>query len=170
MLASHCPTPFRSLSQLLYSEKKPGDLSCRQVIVEILLGLFDVFPHKTPMLDRSEWKKPLDASVYSSASGDVSPAINQSDNREMMESTTPGYVNIPRGHNHTNSTATTSTFELVRNLVLGPPDEKEDAHVEFMKEMRKPRLFRRWVSELEGVCMDYFWLVILESFIFSFIN
>lgn len=41
--AAH-PRPFPALSDLLFSEKKPGDLACRQIIVEVWLFHFELFP------------------------------------------------------------------------------------------------------------------------------
>ncbi|PWZ00972.1 hypothetical protein BCV70DRAFT_199337 [Testicularia cyperi] len=41
-LASHAPTPFTQLMGLLFSEKKPGDLSTRKLIVELLSILLHV--------------------------------------------------------------------------------------------------------------------------------
>lgn len=41
--AAH-PRPFPGLSKLLFSEKKPGDLACRQIIVELWLFYFELFP------------------------------------------------------------------------------------------------------------------------------
>jgi len=38
------PSPFPALSLLLFSEKKPGDLACRQIIIELWLSLFDLVP------------------------------------------------------------------------------------------------------------------------------
>ncbi|KAG2364612.1 armadillo-type protein [Suillus spraguei] len=43
-LRSSCPTPFVQLISLLYSDKKPGDVATRQLIVELLLILFELYP------------------------------------------------------------------------------------------------------------------------------
>ena len=43
-LRAHFPAPFPALSSLLFSEKKPGDLPSRQIIIELWLLLFDLFP------------------------------------------------------------------------------------------------------------------------------
>ncbi|ORY23137.1 armadillo-type protein [Naematelia encephala] len=43
-LRSSYPQPFPALSTLLFSEKKPGDLACRQIIIELWLSLFELFP------------------------------------------------------------------------------------------------------------------------------
>jgi hypothetical protein len=50
-LRSSCPTPFVQLVSLLYSDKKPGDVASRQLIVDLLLVLFDLYPPSAvPML------------------------------------------------------------------------------------------------------------------------
>lgn len=41
-LASHAPRPFRQLVDLLFSEKKPGDLSTRKLMIELLAILLDL--------------------------------------------------------------------------------------------------------------------------------
>ena len=38
------PRPFPALSSLLFSEKKPGDIPVRQIMIEMWLYLFDLFP------------------------------------------------------------------------------------------------------------------------------
>lgn len=43
-LRARHPRPFPALSQLLFSEKKPGELACRQIIVEMWLFHFELFP------------------------------------------------------------------------------------------------------------------------------
>jgi hypothetical protein len=43
-LRSQCPRPFVQLVSLLYSDKKPGEVATRQVIIELLITLFDLFP------------------------------------------------------------------------------------------------------------------------------
>jgi hypothetical protein len=156
-LASHSPIPFRPLAQLLYSEKKPGDLCVRQVIIELFCGIFDVFPTKsTPAIDQGDWSKPL---------GDWSPELGLpavdspfSSESSSLASSTFDRVAAP-GTPPTPSFGASSTFELVRSLVLGPPDEKEEAQPDFMKQTRRPRRFKRWIKEVEGVVLDYFWCV-----------
>jgi hypothetical protein len=45
--AAH-PRPFPALSSLLFSEKKPGDLACRQIIVEVFLFQFELYNRQPP--------------------------------------------------------------------------------------------------------------------------
>ncbi|KIR27155.1 hypothetical protein I309_03865 [Cryptococcus deuterogattii LA55] len=46
------PRPFPALSALLFSEKKPGDLASRQLIVELWLFLFDLFTPVSQTLNK----------------------------------------------------------------------------------------------------------------------
>ncbi|KAF7332258.1 Drf-GBD domain-containing protein [Mycena kentingensis (nom. inval.)] len=43
-LRSSCPTPFTQLVSLLYSDKKPGDVATRQLMVDLILILFELYP------------------------------------------------------------------------------------------------------------------------------
>ncbi|CAD6585272.1 MAG: hypothetical protein TREMPRED_004096 [Tremellales sp. Tagirdzhanova-0007] len=52
-LRAHFPSPFPALSKLLFSEKKPGDLPLRQIIVELWIFLFDLFPSPSNYSSRS---------------------------------------------------------------------------------------------------------------------
>jgi hypothetical protein len=54
-LRAHFPVPFPALSTLLFSEKKPGDLPSRQIIVELWLFLFGLFP---PVSSRNPASRP----------------------------------------------------------------------------------------------------------------
>ncbi|BEI80026.1 hypothetical protein CcaverHIS002_0105550 [Cutaneotrichosporon cavernicola] len=42
------PRPFPALSGLLFSEKKPGELACRQIIVELFLFQFELYNRQPP--------------------------------------------------------------------------------------------------------------------------
>lgn len=43
--------------------------------------------------------------------------------------------------------------------MIGPPDEKEEATVDFIRASRRQRVFKRWVEELINLLCDYFWCV-----------
>lgn len=43
--AAH-PRPFPALSALLFSEKKPGDIPCRLIMVELFIFHFELFPSR----------------------------------------------------------------------------------------------------------------------------
>ncbi|KAF7336852.1 Drf-GBD domain-containing protein [Mycena venus] len=58
-LRSSCPTPFVQLVALLYSDKKPGDVATRQLIVDLLLILFELYPSSLgDRLHRSNLEQP----------------------------------------------------------------------------------------------------------------
>ncbi|KAH8916703.1 hypothetical protein BT69DRAFT_1228051 [Atractiella rhizophila] len=123
-LALHSPSPFVQLTSLLLSEKKPGDLPIRQIIVELILGLFEIFPHG-----------------YS-----PSGSPRRSEFRHYRSSTPP--MAAPGRSAHL----------LVRSLIVGPPDPKQESKPDFMQEVHRPRIYKNWLSEFLGVLMDYFWV------------
>lgn len=43
-IRQHYPKPFPGMSALLFSEKKPGDLASRQLIIELWIYLFELYP------------------------------------------------------------------------------------------------------------------------------
>ena len=44
-IRSSFPRPFPALSGLIFSEKKPGDIATRQIIIELWQFLYDLYPH-----------------------------------------------------------------------------------------------------------------------------
>jgi hypothetical protein len=142
LLASAAPTPYRSLVELLYSEKRPGDLPARQAIVDLVAGLFDVFPSTapyTPPLDAREWGTPMLVSASNSPALDAGPVL------PMLAKAT---------------SARPSARTLVRTLMVGPPDEKEATTVDWIRQSRRPKVFKRWIEELVALLCDYFWCVL----------
>lgn len=47
-IRSCSPNPFVPLTALLFTDKKPGDVPTRQIITELLLLLFDLYPSSPP--------------------------------------------------------------------------------------------------------------------------
>jgi len=46
---------------------------------------------------------------------------------------------------------------LVRSLVIGPPNEKEEARPDFIKQAHRKRSFKVWMDEMIRTLSDYFW-------------
>lgn len=46
---------------------------------------------------------------------------------------------------------------FVMSLMEGPPNEAEEAKVEFIQATHKPRIFKAWVKEIADCVRDYFW-------------
>lgn len=133
-LRSSCPTPFVQLISLLYSDKKPGDVATRQLIVDLLLILFEIYP--TSSLPSSGGRLRREAWESSGSSSNV--------------------VTLPVPHK--------TLFSLIRALLLTPappPTESPAAPVSphaFIETLHRPRIYKSYLQELSDVCRDYFWV------------
>ncbi|RDX57101.1 hypothetical protein OH76DRAFT_1424700 [Lentinus brumalis] len=140
-LRGYCPAPFDRLVTLLYSDKKPGDVPTRQLIVELLLGLFDLFPTSSlpssgsPTHSRTR-SVPWELSAASTASSNL--------------------IVLPRPHS--------TLFSFIKSLLLTPappPSENPGTPVEphaFIEELHRPRIYKTYLQELSDICRDYFWV------------
>ncbi|BGP17556.1 hypothetical protein JCM10213_004097 [Rhodosporidiobolus nylandii] len=162
-LASHSPTPFLPIASLLFSEKRPGDLPCRQLLVELLLSVFEICPSSSDALPKTAWATPeisLEPAPTSPSfssgggSGNGSGAMRRytrkaksgddDDDLEREEVLTPERVQ--------------QAHRFAVSLMQGPPDEKEEAKVDFVKAAVRPRVFKTWVDEIASCVRDYFWI------------
>lgn len=144
-LRSSCPTPFVQLVALLYSDKRPGDIATRQLIVELLTILFELYPPSSlPALS-------------SSASGSNTGRFRA--HREVWDAESPsptGLISLPAPHK--------TLFSLIRALLLTPappPAESPASPVaphEFIESLHVPRIYKTYLQELSDVCRDYFWV------------
>jgi hypothetical protein len=128
---------------LLYSDKKPGDVATRQLIVELILILFEIYPptalpapgspHRSRAVRREAWESSAD-----------------------LPGSASRIINLPAPHK--------TFFSLIRSLLLTPaplPAEAPAAPVsphEFIESLHKPRLYKTYLQELSDVCRDYFWV------------
>jgi hypothetical protein len=134
------PSPFSELITLLYSDKKPGEVATRHLIVELFQLLFDLFP--TAALQ----------------------SFNEQDRRRefwddqdtLASSAYSSLVSLPHPHKN--------VFTLVRSLLLTPapraaeaPEVSVDPH-EFIGSLHKPRIYKTYLQELSDLCRDYFWV------------
>ncbi|KAJ7679069.1 armadillo-type protein [Mycena polygramma] len=138
-LRSSCPTPFAQLVALLYSDKKPGDVATRQLIVDLLITLFELYPSSAlPALSGRPYMR-----------------------REAWEtaSTTPStssLVTLPAPHK--------TFYSLIRALLLTPappPSESPATPISphaFIESLHRPRIYKTYLQELSDVCRDYFWV------------
>ncbi|KAF6759877.1 armadillo-type protein [Ephemerocybe angulata] len=138
-LRSSSPTPYAQLITLLYSDKKPGDVATRQLIVDLLLLLFDLYP---PSALPSNGKQSIGR------------------HREAWESrasvAATNVITLPVGHK--------SLFSFIRSLLLTPappPAEAPGVPVsphEFIESLHVPRVYKTYLQEMSDVCRDYFWV------------
>ncbi|WVR07273.1 hypothetical protein IAU60_004314 [Kwoniella sp. DSM 27419] len=132
-LRAHFPDPFPALSMLLFSEKKPGDLASRQIILELWLFLFDLFPPSLSSPSQSgSADRPTSVRFDSKASAGVTSSL------------AAGQVDI---------------VKHIRGLLVPDlPDPTKDQHA-FVTQAHRPRVFKAWVGELSDICRDYFWIM-----------
>ncbi|KAI0950755.1 hypothetical protein AcW1_007982 [Taiwanofungus camphoratus] len=142
-LRSYCPSPFNQLVALLYSDKKPGEVGTRQLILELLYALFDLYPS-------------------SSLPSVGSPTVHHHTRsrsvpwEEGTTSSSSNLVTLPAPHS--------TVFSLVRTLLLTPappPAEDPGPSVEphaFIEELHRPRIYKTYMQELSDLCRDYFWV------------
>ena len=143
-LRSSCPTPFVQLVALIYSDKKPGEVATRQLIVELILLLFDLYP----------------PSALPAAGHKVSPSSSLLRPREAWQSqtalVTSNLITLPAPHK--------TFFSLIRALLLTPaPPAAESPAVPvsphaFIESLHQPRIYKTYLQELSDVCRDYFWV------------
>ncbi|KAK2463424.1 hypothetical protein APHAL10511_004510 [Amanita phalloides] len=139
-LRSSCPTPFAQLVSLLYSDKKPGEVATRQLIVELLLILFDLYP-STALPSASS------SSLYLSR---AQRCETWEDDQDVLS------VTLPTPHKN--------FFSLIRALLLTPappPSESLATPISphaFIESLHRPRIYKTYLQELSDVCRDYFWV------------
>lgn len=139
-IRSAFPEPFSRLITLVYSDKKPGEVASRHLIVELIQLLFDIFPTASlPSFNEQERRREL-----------------WDDQDTLAASTHSNLVTLPHPHK--------SAFTLIRSLLLTPaPRAAEAPEVpvtphEFIGNLHKPRIYKTYLQELSDICRDYFWV------------
>ncbi|KAH9856670.1 armadillo-type protein [Lenzites betulinus] len=146
-LRAACPAPFDKLVTLLYSDKRPGEVATRQLIVELLLSLFDLYPLGSLPSNGS----PAAAITAHSRSRSVPWELSST---SLATSST--LITLPRPHQ--------TLFSLLKALLLTrapPPSEAPGTPIEphaFIEELHRPRIYKTYLQELSDICRDYFWV------------
>lgn len=139
-IRSAFPSPFSQFITLIYSDKKPGEVASRHLIVELIQLLFDLFQTGSlPSFNENERRR------------------EQWDDQEpFVPSAQSSLITLPYPHK--------SVFTLVRSLLLTPapraaeaPEVTVEPH-EFIGNLHKPRIFKAYLQELSDICRDYFWV------------
>jgi hypothetical protein len=132
-LRSSCPTPFVQLVSLLYSDKKPGDVATRQLIVDLLIILFDLYPPSSlPSI------------------GSVPPR------REVWETAPRHTITLPHPH-QTLYSLLRALLLTPAPRAAEAPEVPLSAH-EFIDALHRPRIYKSYLQELSDICRDYFWV------------
>ncbi|KAI0661800.1 armadillo-type protein [Cubamyces menziesii] len=146
-LRDACPAPFDKLVTLLYSDKRPGEVATRQLIVELLLSLFDLYPLGSL------------PSTGSPTAGLTSHSRSRSVPWELSSTNltaSSNLITLPRPHQ--------TLFSLLKSLLLTrapPPSEAPGTPIEphaFIEELHRPRIYKTYLQEMSDVCRDYFWV------------
>ncbi|KAJ7018809.1 armadillo-type protein [Mycena alexandri] len=139
-LRSSCPTPFVQLVALLYSDKKPGEVATRQLIVDLLLILFELYPSSALPALGSARSYPRREAWETASTAPTSSHL----------------ITLPAPHK--------TFYSLIRALLLTPappPCESPAAPVSphaFIESLHLPRIYKTYLQELSDVCRDYFWV------------
>jgi hypothetical protein len=131
-LRSSCPTPFVQLVSLMYSDKKPGDVATRQLIIDLLLLLFSLYPP------------------------DSLPGRPSNSSPTPWSTAPPSLISLPSPH-HT----LFSLIRALLLTPAPPPTESPAAPVSphaFIEVLHTPRIYKTYLGELSDICRDYFWV------------
>ncbi|OCH93043.1 hypothetical protein OBBRIDRAFT_750238 [Obba rivulosa] len=147
-LRSRYPAPYNDLVTLLYSDKKPGDIGTRQLVIELLLILFELYPPSALPSAGS----PVFATQFPTHARTQSVPWEQL----LHSPAQSNLVTLPAPYD--------TLFALVRSLLLTPaPPKAEQTGVpvephEFIEELHRPRIYKTYIQELSDLCRDYFWV------------
>lgn len=182
-LRSSFPRPFDAFSGLLFSEKKPGDLPVRQLIIELWTFVFELFPPaRSAQLQHGTGMPAGSRSAGNSPTMTMAPVAPYArDNQAGGAGSRPSSVRfdtsqadqlaamlaVKQGPLGSNSGAVASqaikvdAVEAVRAFLVPQQDDKKAEQHAFILQAHRPKVFKAWVQELSDICRDYFWYVLL---------
>ncbi|KZT67964.1 hypothetical protein DAEQUDRAFT_751505 [Daedalea quercina L-15889] len=149
-LRSCCPAPYTQIVTVLYSDKRPGDVATRHLMVELLLGLFELYP--TSALPSTG--NPLGGSPTSPYGHNRTRSVPWESG--VNASPSFGLVVLPPPHS--------SVCSLVKSLMLTQaprPAEDDSVPVQphfFIEKIHRPRIFKAYLEEMSNLCRDFFWI------------
>ncbi|KAI5481888.1 hypothetical protein MNV49_000165 [Pseudohyphozyma bogoriensis] len=124
-------------------------LTLTSLLVELIFALFDITPPTATAVSKADWSATMSVTANSSSSDSGSGSGGL---RRYMRA-------MKGGDDEEDSRVLTArAHELVWSLMLGPPNEKEEAKVDFIQEAHRPRIFKTWVTEIQDCVRDYFWI------------
>lgn len=147
-LSSRFPQPFTKMIDLLFSEKRPGDISTRKLMVELMMSMNDLSISK-PLKSSSDY--PNDDQNSNSNSKDDDDIYSSIFNSRVPSSS----FSLAR----VSCDPKTSTSFLILLLLLhNPRTPTQDSLLSFLKEAHAQRPFKTYLTEVAGTCRDYFWI------------
>jgi hypothetical protein len=139
-LRSSAPRPFVQLVSLMYSDKKPGDVGSRVLIIELLVILSDLYPTSSP------------------APEPTSSLLGLSMSPRLAANTLAPKYQYPIPSPHKN------LYSLLRAVLLTPkplPTECPSLPISphaFIESLHHPRIYKSYLTEVGDCCRDYFWV------------
>ena len=173
-LRSSFPRPFEALSALLFSEKKPGDLPVRQLIIELWTLVFELFPPSHGTASTPAASSPIISSApqatfaraEAGAAGSRPTSVRfdtaQADQLAAM------VRDAPAGPAEGRSRGPVDAVVAVRGFLVPKSEDKAAEQHAFITQAHRPKVYRAWVQELSDICRDYFWYVCLSCSCRSF--
>lgn len=174
-------SPFRELTELLYSDKKPGEVVTRRFIVEIIQSLLQIYPEgASPSGFPVSTSRPGSRPTTISFSEQSVPMMARTGSRANMRAAVAASSPIPENHPHISLyiasllkhqpavKALTDIFQQPAydrsgSRILCPASElpapKPDVH-DFLKQAHKDRVYKQYLGEINDVCRDFFWYVV----------
>jgi len=149
-LRSCCPAPYSQIVTVLYSDKRPGEVATRHLMIEMLLGLFELYP--TSSLPSTG--NPLGGSPTSPYGHNRTRSVPWESGSTAPLST--GLIVLPPPHS--------SVCSLVKSLMLTPaprPAEDDSVPVQphfFIEKIHRPRIYKAYLEEMSNLCRDFFWI------------
>lgn len=128
-IRSAFPSPFSQLVTLLYSDKKPGEVASRHLIVELVQLLLDLF------------------------STGALPGLNDQERRREFSD---DHNILPHPHKSVFTLIRSLLFTPAPRGAEAP-DISVNPH-EFIDSLHKPRRYKTYLQELSDICRDYFWV------------
>ena len=180
-LRSSFPRPFDAFSGLLFSEKKPGDLPVRQLIIELWTFVFELFPPSRsaqlnngmglpagsrsagnsptmPMAPVAPFAREDQAGGVGSRPSSVRFDTSQADQLAAMLAAREGSSGC---NSDGNQGTKVDAVEAVRAFLVPQQEDKKAEQHAFITQAHRPKVFKAWVQELSDICRDYFWYVLL---------
>lgn len=170
---------------LLYSEKKPGEVPPKQLIVDLVLSLFDLYRQsgmaRSPLLQQRSPRVPVDTQGTRERPKSTSFPPHPPSPRSTQQATMAGVAGpeIPNGYSHISEFILSLLREPPtvdkainqegndnksnrKSRIIAPASElpapKLEMH-DFLAVAHKPRIFQTYLKELSQTCWDFFWYV-----------
>lgn len=150
----------------MFSEKRPGDLPCRQLLVEIIQSLFEICPDSAEPIQRTfaAWSTGAIVQLETDSSGPNGESNNSGGVRRYVRKVKRGDDDVDtdeRGERREVISAERrrKAHVFVHSLMQGPVSEKDEARLDFIQNTHRNRRFKLWVTELADTVRDYFWSV-----------